>query len=158
MTWPSLFSRILALSVKKESCLRHTRHAEETYILYDWIKHSLFDWDYTVQTMIMINAAKNVGHPHTWQNAGGHWSWAVTEIYETCLLHIVQAAPAVIFMHISLARAKNDFCWCWRLAATWQLVRFWPSPVEVEAPSTTESVRTTLGWGWGALSTLLFLF
>ena len=96
-----------------------------------------------------------VGHPHTWQSVGGHWSWAVTEIYETCLLYIVQAAPAVIFMHISLAPAKNYFkTYCWLLLLH-QLVRFWPSPVEVEAPPTTESVR----WGWGgALSTLLFLF
>ena len=101
-----------------------------------------------------------VGHPHTWQSVGGHWSWAVTEIYESCLFYVVQAAPAVIFMHVSLARAKNYFktcCWL-LLLLLHQLVRFWPSPVEVEAPPTTDSVRATLGWGWGALSTLLFLF
>ena len=86
----------------------------------------------------------------------------MTEIYESCLFCVVQAAAAVIFIHVSLARLKINFTTCAAAAAPrWslhQLVRFWPSPVEVEAPPTTDSVRAMLGWGWGALSTLLFLF
>ena len=68
---PSLFSRILSLSVKKESCLRHTRHAEETYILYDWIKHSLFDWDYFKR--MMINAANAMNELSAIHTRGKVW-------------------------------------------------------------------------------------